>query len=587
MAERIDNITIVGGGTAGWMTAIILSTFLNGTRGKPPVKVTLIESPKVPTIGVGEATVRGIVMLFRQLGLSESEFFKRCNASFKLAVRFTDWSRRPDGQPISFHHPFNYPKPADGISLGYHYLAYGDRSRESLATAMTWNEPLLLAARGPRMLGSKDYEQVVDYSYHLDAGLFAGWLRDVAVARGVTYIRDDVVDSTLDERGFFTSLTLEQGGELPVKFVIDCTGFRSLLLQGKLGERFLSYSDQLLVDSAMPVQVPHRQPGLEPVTRSTALSSGWVWRVPLTSRVGTGYVFSSKFQDDESARREFEGHMRAVGDIGPEETLTPLKTIRMKIGRAERAWVGNCLGIGLSCAFVEPLESTAIYMIESQVRGFLSYFPDATVPQSQAAVYNRRFAEIYDDIVDFIQMHYMTSNRPEPFWQEARQPARLRPSLGSLLERWRHMLPSDQCLRPGLFNEWSYLYCLEPKGYFPERVYPMTAMSRPETWQRFRASLAKDTQDHLARLPDHAALLAQITGAAPLQPPVGQAATQPAAPSAVPPPGPAAAPATQPPAPPSAPPSAPPAAPPVAPEDPVARMLAKRYGQGPTVKIGA
>lgn len=566
MAQRIDEITIVGGGTAGWMAAIMLQTFLNGARGQPPVKVTLIESPRIPTIGVGEATVRGIVVLFRQLGLSESEFFRRCNASFKLAVRFDDWSRDATGRPVSFHHPFNYPKPGDGVSLGYHYLAYGDRD-ESLATAMTWNEPLIRASKAPRLLGSQDYEQVVDYSYHLDAGLYAGWLRDIAVRRGVRHLRDDVVDAALDERGHITSLTLEEGGELPVKFVIDCTGFRSLLLQGRLGVPFRSYADQLLVDSALPVQIPHRRPGIDPVTRATALSSGWVWRVPLTSRVGTGYVFSSRFQDDESARQEFERHLQANGDIAPDETLTPLKTIRMKIGRAEKAWVGNCLAVGLSSAFVEPLESTAIYMIESQVRGFLSYFPDADVPPSLAEAYNKRFGEIYDDIVDFIQMHYMTSNRPEPFWQEARRAERLRPSLGALLERWRHMLPSDQDLRPGLFNEWSYLYCLEPKGFFAERTYPMTAMTRPETWNRFRQAMAKDTAAHLARLPDHGALLAEIAG------------TEPQAPAtAAPAPAPAPAEAAKQVPPPSAmKPSG---------DDAVQRLLAKRYGRGATVRTG-
>ena len=518
MAARIDEVTIVGGGTAGWMTAIMLATFLNRAGGQPPIRVTLIESPKIPTIGVGEATVRGIVVLFRQLGLSETDFFRRSNASFKLAVRFDDWARRPDGRPIVFHHPFNYPKPVDGISPAYHYLAFADRRRESLASAMTWNEPLILAARGPRLLGSKDYEQVVDYSYHLDASLYAQWLRELSVARGVRHLKDDVVDATLDERGHITQLMLEQSGPLPVKFVIDCSGFRGLLLQGKLGEPFRSYTDQLLVDSALPVQIPHRQPGIEPVTRATALSAGWVWRVPLTSRVGTGYVFSSRFQDDESARREFEAHAKSVGDLGPEETLVPLKTIRMKVGRTERAWVGNCLAIGLSGAFVEPLESTAIYMIEAQVRGFLGYYPDESVPPSLATAYNRRFAEIYDDVVDFIQMHYVTSNRPEPFWVEARQASRLRDSLAAHLERWRHMLPADQDLRAGLFNEWSYLYCLEPKGFFDQRVYPMTAMARPDSWQRFRSATAKETADYLARLPDHAALLHQIAGKPPVQP---------------------------------------------------------------------
>ncbi len=551
MGARIDEVTIVGGGTAGWMSAIMLSSFLNRAGGQPPVRVTLIESPKIPTIGVGEATVRGIVVLFRQLGLSETEFFRRSNASFKLAVRFNDWSRHPDGRPVTFHHPFNYPKPLDGVSPGYHYLAHGPGGAQSLAGAMTWNEALIQAARGPRQLGSSDYDQVVDYSYHLDAGLFAAWLREVAVARGVRHLKDEVVDATLDERGHIASLQLEQGGTLPVKFVIDCSGFRGLLLQGKLGEPFRSYADQLLVDSALPVQIPHRQPGIEPVTRSTALSAGWAWRVPLTSRIGTGYVYSSQFQDDEAARREFEAHLRATGDIAPDAIATPLKTIRMKVGRTQRAWVGNCLAIGLSGAFVEPLESTAIYMIEAQVRGLLSYFPDEQMQPSLAAGYNRRFAELYDDVVDFIQMHYMTSNRPEPFWVEARQPARLRDSLAALLERWRHMLPSDQCVRPGLFNEWSYLFCLEPKGYFAGQTFPTTAMARADSWQRFRQDMAQKTAGLVAQLPGHDALLAEIAGQPAAQPAMGE------------PPAPAAA--------------------PPAPADTLSEKLARLYGRGPTV----
>jgi len=519
MAARLDEVTIVGGGTAGWMTAVMLATFLNRAGGQPPVRLTLIESPRIPTIGVGEATVRGIVVLFRQLGLGETEFFRRSNASFKLAVRFADWNRRPDGRPIVFHHPFNHPHAADAISLAHHYLAFADRRRESLASAMGWNEALIQAARGPRLIGSRDYEQAVDYSYHLDAGLYADWLREVAVARGVRHLKDEVLDATLDERGHIASLRLEQGGELPVKFVVDCSGFRGLLLQGKLREPFRSYGEQLLVDSALPVQLPHRQPGIEPVTRSTALSSGWVWRVPLTSRVGTGYVYSSRFQDDESARREFEVHARTVGDLGPKETLVPLKTIRMKVGRTERAWVGNCVAIGLSGAFVEPLESTAIYMIESQVRSLVVNFPDASLPPALARAYNHRFATQFEDIVDFIQMHYMTANRGEPFWQAARERGRLRDSLAELLERWRYMLPSDQCLRPGLFNEWSYLYCLQPKGWFGAGPYPQSAMARVETWQRFRRAMAADTARHLAELPDHGALLAAIAGGPPATPP--------------------------------------------------------------------
>ncbi len=516
--NRVRQVTVVGGGTAGWLSALALTSFLNRFNEGPPIRVSVIESPKIPTVGVGEATVTGITRLMRQLGLNESEFFKRCNASFKLSVRFADWARHDDGSPKVFMHPFNYPGMLEGHAPAYHFHKYGPHpGTVDFADSLVVNSALVRERRGPRRIGDKDYEAAIGYSYHLDAGLFAGFLRDVAVERGLNHIRDDVVDVELDERGFVSALQLEEGGRYPVEFVIDCTGFRGLILQKALGEPFLSYSDHLLCDSAIPVQIPHRDASMiEPCTRSTALGAGWVWRVPLYSRVGTGYVFSSQYRSDDEARAEFFGHLRENGDLPADAPDPETRVIRMRVGRTRRAWVKNCVGIGLSGGFVEPLESTAIYTIEMAARWLVNYFPERDMNPVLADSYNAIIAALYEEVRDFISSHYLTSNRTEPFWQAARGPDVLSDSLRGKLELWRHTLPSMLDTRAStLFNYWSYLYTLWPKGHFADKPYPLSAVISRPAWERHGKALASEKQRLLTLLPNHYELLSHIRGEAP------------------------------------------------------------------------
>ncbi len=515
MTNRIEHITVVGGGTAGWMTAMIVYSFLNAARGGPDIRVTVIESPKIPTVGVGEATVTGMSGLLNQLGIDEAAFFRRCNASFKLSVRFENWALDEAGQPIAYLHPFNFPQFLGGFAPAYHFNRFGPHPGCSeLTECMVPNPALIEAHKGPRKIGDGNYKNEISYAYHLDAALFGQFLRDVGTKRGIRHIRDDVVEVIQDERGFISALRLEQGGLFPVEFVVDCTGFKGLIIQQTLDEPFEPLDRKLLCDRAIPIQIPHMDvTRLEPCTRSSALGAGWVWRVPLYSRLGTGYVFSSAFRSDEEAKAEFFQHLRAVGDLPQDAPDPETRVIHMKTGRTHRAWVKNCVAIGLSGGFVEPLESTAIYMIEMAARWLVGHLPDRTVNPVFAARYNKLVTALNDEVVDFIMSHYYTSNRPDPFWLAARNDIEVPDSLSENLELWRHVLPDiTDTAGNKLFHYWSYIFTLWSKGYFAGAHFPLEGSISQRDWDMFGRNLAETKHRLLTTLPNHYELLSSIRG---------------------------------------------------------------------------
>ena len=251
MTNRVDSITIVGGGTAGWLAAAFLVTTLNQNRTGPRLKITLIESPNVPTIGVGEATVPGMYNLLRQLKINETEFIRRCNVTFKCGTRLDHWNVDRNGNPLRIVNSFNTPPYLKGYNSVYHYHKYGPlHGANEFVDAMIINGTAIDFAKGPRLIGDPDYEYKIPYTYHLDAGLFAKYLKEVILARGVEHILDDVEEVEQGENGFITALKLQRQGRHPVDFVIDCTGFKSLLLQQTLQEPYISYEPYLLADRA-------------------------------------------------------------------------------------------------------------------------------------------------------------------------------------------------------------------------------------------------------------------------------------------------------------------------------------------------
>ena len=453
MGKPIKEVTIVGGGTAGWLTALLLqSTFQKSGKHGTLRRIKLIESPNIPTVGVGEATVPGMPRTIRLAGLSEGEFFKTCNASFKLGVVFDNWNVDAKGKPISYVNPFSPPPTINGYNSAIFYAKYGagafDYVQSFSPAVDAWKH-----CKGPRALGGKEFDSWFGYAYHLDAGLFARMLRDICIKRGVVHVLDDVVDVELDDRGFVAAMILKETGRHPVELVIDCTGFRGLVINQALKEPFLSYGKYLGNDRAMAVQIPHKEGAkIEPVTKSTALGAGWSWRVPLFNRIGTGYVFSSAHRTDDAAREEFLRH------LGPEHKDAEPRIIPMRIGRNRNAWVKNCIAIGLSGGFIEPLESTAIHMVDMGVRFLTGYFPDSDFTPALRERYNRNVTDLYDEVRDFICLHYALGNRTDDqYWIDARQALEVPDSLAENLEVWKHVLVGPHDLKnKQLFDHHTY-----------------------------------------------------------------------------------------------------------------------------------
>ncbi len=510
MTNRIDNVTIVGGGTAGWLSAIMLLTFMNARADGPPIGVTLIESPRIPTIGVGEATVPGMARLLRQLDIDEAEFMRRCNASFKCGVRFRGWSVHDDGRPRDFIHPFDAGRAIKGgHNPAYHFHAFAAPEGETdLVDGLVPNAALIANLRGPRRIDQGNYDQAIGYSYHLDAALFADYLREVCLKRGVTQIVDDVVEVVRDPRGAVTALRLKRFETHPVEFVLDCTGFRGLILGEVLGEPFEPWGTHLLCDRALALQLDHVEPGaLEVCTGATALGAGWVWNVPLYSRIGTGYVFSSAFRSDDEARDEFVADLERQGFSVPVEP----RAIAMRIGRARRSWVANCVAVGLSGGFIEPLEATAIYTIEMTVRHLVHHFPDRAISPELAGRFNRVIRDLHANILDFIVMHYVTSNRTDPFWIAARSDVEVPETLAENLALWKHVLPGPADT-PGnnLFDYWSYLFCLYGKGYFDDCAFPAEGSVARADWSEYTRQLDEAKYRLIEDLPGHHELVSAI-----------------------------------------------------------------------------
>ncbi|NKB28747.1 MAG: tryptophan 7-halogenase [Rhodobacteraceae bacterium] len=513
-SKPVEHITIVGGGTAGWLAANLLSNFF-GTGNDQGVKrhITLIESPNIATVGVGEATVPAMPRMLRQTGISEREFFKATNASFKLGVKFGNWNHDANGKPIDYINPFIGSRDIDGIPMEHYFHALGAKGLNYVQSISATHE-LGEMCKGPRALGKKEFDKGTSpYAYHLDAGKFAGMLQKVCVGRGVTHLRDDVVDVELDDKGFVAALQLKENGRFPVQLVIDCTGFRGLIINQALKEPFVDYQKYLANDRAMAVQIPHPdKEKLLPLTCSTALGAGWVWRVPLWNRIGTGYVFSSAHRTDEQARDELMAHL-GDGAKGLEPRVIP-----MRIGRTRKSWVKNCVAIGLSAGFIEPLESTAIHMTEMAIRWLLTYFPDQEFSAPKRDRYNKLANNLYDEVRDFICIHYAMGNRTDdPYWIDAREGLEVPDSLAENLELWKYNLPAEadvgqfNLFSPGTYRAVLFGKKVYENGYGGGRVSSGIALD-PDKWDTYLENLRKTVRVITRDMADHRTLLAELRG---------------------------------------------------------------------------
>jgi hypothetical protein len=515
----IEDVVIVGGGTAGWMAASYLRKALH-----PATRITVIEAADIPRIGVGEATVPNLQPVFFDfLGIPEEEWMRECNAAFKGAVKFVNWKSNPQaGERDHFYHPFGIVPNCDGVPLTHYWAADPDLG-EGVDYAC-FKEPLLMdALRAPRAI---DGTRLARYAWHFDAQLVAAYLRKVAIGWGVRHVVDEITGVQHQPDGGIASVNTKGGATIAGDLFVDCSGFRGLLINQAMGEPFVDMSDHLLCDSAVAatVHLDEEREGIDPYTSAIAMSDGWVWKIPMLGRVGSGYVFSSKFTTRERATEDF----LALWKLDPRHT--PLNNIKFRVGRNRRAWVKNVVGIGLASCFVEPLESTGIYFIYAAIYQLVKHFPDRSFDPRLIASFNREVETMFDDTRDFIQAHYLaTPRRDTAFWRANAHDLHLSDRLEQKLGDYHaglaiNMPHTDEETYYRQFevefaNYWtngSYYCILSGLGRRPGRTLPLLRY-RPEGRDKARAIFARirsEAQDLRQRLPSNLDYLRQLHRAA-------------------------------------------------------------------------
>ena len=404
MGDRLESIAIVGGGSAGWMTAAALA---HATSGQ--CRITLVESEAIGTVGVGEATIPPIKRFNQRLGISEPDFVRATQGSFKLGIQFVDWARKGE----AYFHPFGtYGADFDVVPMHHYWLKARAEGRAaplddySMAWGAASRSRFSHPTRDPRLVQS-----TFDYAYHFDAGRYAAFLRRYAEARGVVREEGRVVDVTLDgESGDVRAVALDDGRRIDAEFWVDCSGFRGLLIEQHLHTGYDDWTHWLPCDRAMAVPSAPAD-DLIPYTRATAREAGWQWRIPLQHRTGNGLVYCSRYLSDDAAAATLLANLDT-------EPLADPKPLRFRTGRRRKFWHRNCVAIGLAAGFMEPLESTSLHLIQTGITRLLALFPDRRMDPLAAAEYNRLTAAEYEGIRDFLVLHYHATERDDaPLWR--------------------------------------------------------------------------------------------------------------------------------------------------------------------------
>lgn len=427
MYHNIKSILIVGGGSSGWMTAAAIAKQL------PHIKLTLIESPNIPIIGVGESTIGHINQFFDLLELKDEDWMPHCNATYKTSIKFIDFRENPSETPHTFHYPFGIFDLSDkprGIMDWFLYQAeHGTLDPKNFAE---FHHDSILMTDANKMTRNEDHKVrgfkfKTDTAYHMDATAFGIYLRDhICLPGGMTHILDTVLDATLNEDGSIKEIITENSGTLTADLYIDCTGFKSLLLEQKMGVEFKSFHDTLLNDSAIATTIPYidKPMEMENYTSCTAIEAGWVWNIPLWHRIGTGYVYSSKYATKEEAEAQFRKHLASNRMIFPDADRAAnceVRHIKIKHGVHERAWEKNVVAVGLANGFIEPLESTGLMLTHEAIVKLIAVLTmrEGHVTQLDVDLFNHAFTEQVWGFKEFISQHYALSYRSDtPYWQQ-------------------------------------------------------------------------------------------------------------------------------------------------------------------------
>lgn len=504
-------VLIVGGGTAGWLTAAYLARTL-GASAPGGVGITLVESPEIGAIGVGEGTFPSIRGTLAAIGVDEAAFLRESNATFKQGVKFAHWVRPPGTPgPDHYFHPFNLPSQRGGGPELLPYWLMGDAGGVPFAQAATVQKAVADASRAPKRAGDGPYQGTMNYAYHFDAAQFATVLARHARGLGVKHLAGTVERVELDHSGTIGAVHTREHGALQADLYIDCSGFRALLIGGALGAGWHGLEDVLFVDRALAVQVPYAREDapIPSYTVSTAHEAGWTWDIGLQQRRGVGYVYSSRHTDDARA----EAVLRRY--IGPEHDALQPRQLKLKLGYRPTQWVRNCVAVGLSAGFLEPLESSGIGLIETAAYYIAHLFPFDGHTEPVARHFNGIMRGRFERIVDFLKLHYALSRRTDnAFWTDNADPASWTDTLREKLDMWRHRPPHRldfiADLEMYLPPSWQFvLYGME----FETRLAGGTAAyPRSDDARREFAAIAQVAQHAAREFPDHRALIERLCG---------------------------------------------------------------------------
>lgn len=499
--ENIKEIVIVGGGTAGWMAASALSILLKN----PKICIRLIESEQIGTVGVGEATIPHIRYFNQLLGLNEKDFLKKTNATFKIGIEFVNWGQIGE----SYFHSFSpYGVNMEGVHFHHFWLRHA--MKEGAPPPDEYNLHCLASKRSlfahpkPELRGSP--LSTIEYAFQFDAGLYAKYMRGVAESRGVTRIEGKVVD--VDKRaedGFIDSVSLESGETVSGDLFIDCSGFRGLLIEEALETGYDDWSRYLPCNRAVAQGCELDGPPI-PYTRATAHKAGWQWRIPLQNRLGNGHVYCSDHISDDEAYAQLKSGLDGAPMGDP-------KFLRFRTGIRKKAWNKNVIALGLSAGFLEPLESTSIHLIQTAVARLMTNFPDKRFNQSDIDFYNRKTLQEFEQVRDFLILHYCATQRTDsPFWNYVRTmdlPESLQERINIYMENGRLYRENNE-----LFSEDSWFAVFEGQNLRPRRYHPVIDNLSDEMLDRRMNDVRKTIHKCLEAYEDHQTYLHKLCSSA-------------------------------------------------------------------------
>ena len=494
MKNSINTILVVGGGTAGWLSAATIAAHHKSESGTG-IKVILVESSDIPTVGVGEGTWPTMKNTIKAIGIKERDLFKHCHAAFKQGGKFVDWVH---GNGDFYYHPFTVP-----LGYGRLDLAPYISNIEDFAIESNFQHHICEAGLAPRGLSDGEYQGQCNYAYHLDAGAFADLLKKFSTTElGVEHVIGTVEDVAVTETSEIESIRLESGEIVTADLYLDCTGFRSLLLGEKLGVPFLEKDKYLFNDSALALHFPYESEN-SPVASHTiaaAQNAGWIWDIGLPSRRGVGHVYASEFLSDDEAEANLKNYLgRGADDLSP-------RKISFNSGHRQEFWKNNCVAVGMSAGFVEPLEATAIMLVEITARYIAENLPpDRNVMQVVSKRFNQQMDYRWSRVIDFLKLHYMLTRRTEPYWKAHVESDSIPDSLKEDLQIWGSRGPTstdfDSAIE--LFPAASYQYVMYGMGFKPDFEQQAHLYREQEQAQRIIEQNKTITRQMLGSLPPH------------------------------------------------------------------------------------